>query len=176
MDTRKIDKYLDQWLRDAHAMEQQAETMLSSQAGRIENYPELKQRIEQHLRETQSQRERIETCLQRRGTSTSGAKDLAAKFTAMMQGLSGTVMGDEVAKGAMASYTFEHFEISAYKILIASAELAGDTETARVCKEICDEEERMAGLRALRRGSAPGRPRRAPSRAGERPAGTAVGG
>jgi len=52
--------------------------------------------------------------------------------------------GDEVVKGAMASYTFEHFEISAYRTLVAAAELAGDTETARVCAEICREEEEMA--------------------------------
>lgn len=30
---------LMEWLRDAHAMKQQAETMLSSLASRIENYP-----------------------------------------------------------------------------------------------------------------------------------------
>ena len=29
------------WLRDAHAMEQQAETMLNAQVERLEHYPEL---------------------------------------------------------------------------------------------------------------------------------------
>jgi ferritin-like metal-binding protein YciE len=144
MDPSKIDEYLNQWLRDAHAMEEQAEKMLQSQASRIEHYPQLSQRIEQHIRETQSQRERLEACLTRRGTSPSGVKDLAGKFTAMMQGLSGIVMGDEVAKGAMASYTFEHFEISAYRMLIATAEQAGDSETRRVCEEILKEEQMMA--------------------------------
>ena len=33
------------WLRDAHAMEQQAESMLKGQAERLEHYPELKGRI-----------------------------------------------------------------------------------------------------------------------------------
>ncbi len=144
MDTKVINEYLDQWLRDAHAMEEQAETMLTSQAGRIEHYPELKAKIEQHIRETQSQAERIQTCLERRGTSTSGAKDIAGKFTAMMQGLSGTVMADEVLKGAMASYTFEHFEISAYRELVAAAELAGDAETRQVAEAILREEQAMA--------------------------------
>ncbi len=37
------------WLRDAHAMEVQAEQMLTSTAKRLENYPELKARIEQHI-------------------------------------------------------------------------------------------------------------------------------
>ena len=39
------------WLRDAHAMEQQAETMLSTTASRIKNYPEMKARLEQHAEE-----------------------------------------------------------------------------------------------------------------------------
>lgn len=44
--------WLITWLRDAHAMEEQAETMLAAQAERIDNYPELEQRIRQHLQET----------------------------------------------------------------------------------------------------------------------------
>jgi ferritin-like metal-binding protein YciE len=71
-------------------------------------------------------------------------KDIAGKLTAMMQGIGGSMTSDEVAKGAMASYAFEHFEISAYRMLVAAAELAGDAETARVCDEICREEEAMA--------------------------------
>jgi len=144
METSRIDEELNQWLRDAHAMEEQAEKMLQAQSSRIENYPELAAGIERHLAETRRQKERIEQCLTRRGSSTSSMKDVAAKFTAMLQGVGGTVASDEVVKGAMASYTFEHFEISAYKALIAAAEMAGDTETARVCTEICREEEAMA--------------------------------
>ena len=43
------------WLRDAHAMEQQAESMLKGQAERLEHYPELKGRIVRHIEETQGQ-------------------------------------------------------------------------------------------------------------------------
>lgn len=39
--------WLIQWLRDAHAMEEQAETMLSGQLSRLESYPELGDRIRQ---------------------------------------------------------------------------------------------------------------------------------
>jgi ferritin-like metal-binding protein YciE len=135
---------VDQWLRDAHAMEEQAETMLSGQSGRIENYPDLRARMEQHLEETRSQRKRLEACIERRGAATSGLKDVTGKFTAMMQNVSGVFAGDEVVKGVMASYTFEHMEIASYRILAAAAETDGDSETARVCEEICREEEAMA--------------------------------
>ena len=63
----------------------------------------------------------------------------------MMQGVGGMMAGDEVMKGALAGYAFEHFELASYKMLAAAARVAGDTETARVCDEICREEEAMAG-------------------------------
>ena len=62
--TSKKDNLLD-WLRDAHAMEQQAEKMLEAQAGRLENYPQLKTRIQQHLEETRGQQRLLEGCLER---------------------------------------------------------------------------------------------------------------
>lgn len=136
---------LGQWLRDAHAMEQQAETMLKAQATRLEHYPELRQRIERHITETQGQAQRVKQCLERYGTSGSAIKDAGAKMMAMMQGLGGMFAGDEVVKGAMASYAFEHFEISAYSALIGAAEEVGDQETAQVCRDILREEEEMAG-------------------------------
>lgn len=134
-----------EWLRDAHAMEEQAEKMLSALAGRLENYPDLRSQIERHLQETKRQGDRIRGCIERRGGSTSIIKDTAAKMLAFGQGLSGLFVGDEVVKGSMASYTFEHMEISAYRILIEAAEHVGDAETRRVCEEILREEEAMAG-------------------------------
>ncbi len=139
-----IDERVNTWLRDAHAMEKQAEKMLDAQASRIENYPELKARLERHITETRSQQARLEACLDARGTSSSITKDVAAQGMAMMQGLTGAVMSDEVAKGMLASYTFEHMEIGSYRMLEAAAEAAGDPTTAQVCAEICREEEAMA--------------------------------
>jgi len=139
-----MDERLNQWLRDAHAMEQQAEQMLNGLASRIENYPDFGARIDRHIDETRSQKQRLETCLARRDTSPPGMKDLAGQFTALMQTAGGVLVGDEVVKGLLASYTFEHMEIASYRILVAGAEAAGDAETARVCEEICREEEAMA--------------------------------
>lgn len=132
------------WLRDAHAMEEQAEQMLSSQAQRIENYPELKTKIEQHLRETRRQADLLRQCIERKGSSTSVVKDTAGRATALAQGLSGLFVGDEVVKGSMANFAFEEMKIASYKILIAAAEECGDSETKRVCESILHEEEAMA--------------------------------
>lgn len=135
---------LMEWLRDAHAMEQQAETMLSSLASRIENYPDVKAKIEAHLATTRQQASLLADCIARRGGDTSTIKDLAARFVAFGQGLSGMFVGDEIIKGAMASYTFEQMEVAAYRILIAAAEQVGDRETSAVCARILREEEDMA--------------------------------
>jgi len=135
---------LVQWLRDAHAMEMQAEKMLGDQAERIEHYPDLKARMLQHKEETSEQARLIESCIKRHGGEISAVKDFAGRFTAMAQGMSGYFVGDEVVKGSMAAYTFEHMEISSYRALIATAEAAGDQETKRICEGILKEEEAMA--------------------------------
>lgn len=135
---------LMQWLRDAHAAEEQAETMLSGMARRIENYPELKSRIEQHIDETRRQAERVRACIERRGGSTSGTKDVGGKMLGFGQAISGIVTGDEIMKGSIASYAFEAMEIASYRILCDTAREAGDEETARVCEEILQEEKAMA--------------------------------
>lgn len=137
-------KYLENWLRDAHAMEQQAEKMLKSQAERLEDYPELQARIEQHLNETRHQSERLEQAMAGVNIDTSALKDLGGKLTAFGQALGGMMAGDEVVKGSIACYAFEHFEIANYKALIQAAESAGQTGVAQVCREILKEEEAMA--------------------------------
>lgn len=48
-------------------MEQQAEQMLKVQAGRLEHYPELKARIEQHLQETLGQQKLVASFIDRLG-------------------------------------------------------------------------------------------------------------
>lgn len=135
---------LMEWLRDAHAMEQQAETMLSTMAGRIEHYPELRERIELHLDQTRTQASMIESCIQRRGGDTSSLKDLAGKLMATGQGFGGIFMSDEIIKSAMASYTFEQMEMASYRVLIATSDHVGDAETSAICARILREEEEMA--------------------------------
>lgn len=143
MSTKAQENLLD-WLRDAHAMEEQAEQMLTKTADRLENYPDLKARIQQHIKETQRQSELVRSCIERLGGDTSAVKDVAGKMMAMMQGMSGMFVSDEVVKASMASYAFEHMEIASYRALIAAAEVCGDTETKRVCEQILVEEEAMA--------------------------------
>ena len=136
--------HLIAWLKDAHAAEEQAVTMLDKMAGRLENYPHLKARVQQHVEESRSQADRIKGCLQRYDSDTSSLKEMGTKMMGFVQGLSGVFADDEVVKGVLASYAFEHMEIASYKILISAARTLGDVETVRVCEEILQEEVAMA--------------------------------
>ncbi|MCJ8520115.1 ferritin-like metal-binding protein YciE [Pseudorhizobium tarimense] len=133
------------WLRDAHAMEEQAISMLSAQAKRIENYPLLEARIEQHLTETRGQEQALRTLLDKLPSGRSSAlKDATGRLAAMLQGMTGALTQDEVVKGAMTSYAFEHFEIATYRVLIAAADELAETEAKAVFEQILQEETAMA--------------------------------
>jgi ferritin-like metal-binding protein YciE len=132
------------WLRDAHAMEQQAEKMLKAQSERLEHYPQLKARVDQHIQETLGQQTLIDGCLTRLGGKASTLKDLGGKLMAFGQAVGGSLMSDEVIKGAMAGYVFENMEIATYTVLIAAAQAAGDAETQAACEKILPQEIAMA--------------------------------
>ena len=138
----KADQRLMEWLRDAHAAEEQAETMLSHFADRLEHYPELKDRVNQHVKETQRQAEKLKECIERRNGSTSAMKVAGAKVMGLGQALSGLFVGDEVMKGALASRAFEAMEIASYQVLIKTAQQVGDSKTATVRGQILREEAR----------------------------------
>jgi ferritin-like metal-binding protein YciE len=139
-----IDDNLNDWLRDAHAMEEQADKMLNAQADRLEHYPELRARIVQHIEETRWQRGVLDEILARRDISNSVVKDIGAKLMAFGQAVGGMTVSDEVVKGAMAGYVFENLEIATYTSLIAAAKAAGDSATAASCEQILVQEKAMA--------------------------------
>ncbi|MFB9949493.1 ferritin-like domain-containing protein [Rhizobium puerariae] len=134
------------WLRAAHAMEEQGITMLIDQSRRIESYPDLKARIVQHLHETEAHAQALKDLLDR-FSGWSGAvtlKDMAARLAAKAQGVGGMLVSDEIVKGAMASYAFEHLEIANYRVLIAAADELEEKEAKAVFESILGEEVAMA--------------------------------
>ena len=138
-----IEHYHD-WLRDAHAMEKQAESMLESMAGRIDNYPDLRSRIEQHIIETKHQITILEEILDRNNISRSVIKDSMSKMAALGQSIGGIFPSDEIVKGSISGYVFEQFEIACYTSLLAAAQKAGDTASIPAIESILNEEKQMA--------------------------------
>lgn len=135
---------LIEWLKDAHAMEQQAINMLEKQADRLEQYPEVKKKVREHLEQTRHQASRVEGCIQKLGGDTSAVKEGVAKFMGSAANLVNQSAGDEVVKNGIADYAFEHFEIASYRALIGAADKLGEEEIRRTCEEILEEEEAMA--------------------------------
>lgn len=136
-DNREI---LVEWLRDAHAMEEQAEKMLSSFCDRLEHYPELKGELTNQINMSQNQQATLQQCLDQLGESSSAIKDAGAKLMGWSQALSGTLMSDEVVKGVMSIYVFTQMEIASYTILAAAAQQAGLTNVQTVCEELLSQE------------------------------------
>ncbi len=141
---RLVDEHLDEWLRDAHAMEEQAGTMLAAMARRLEHYPEFRARIEQHLRETHEHERMIRECVGRRGSDVSALRDFGARSLAAWQAFTSMFSSDEVIKNATSCHAFANFQIAAYRTLVAAARVAGDQSTLTVCERILPEEIAMA--------------------------------
>jgi ferritin-like metal-binding protein YciE len=135
------------WLRDAYAMEVHAVEMLQRQSERLKNYPEFEARVKQHVKESEGQAEILRNCLQSLGTDVSSIKAGAGWLGGNLQGIFGSITGamagDEVVKGAMIGYAFEHFEIASYRTLIAGAEECGLAEVKEACTKILSEEQAM---------------------------------
>jgi ferritin-like metal-binding protein YciE len=131
-------------LRNQHAVENQAIQLLERQIGRLENYPEMRSRMQHHLEESRRQVERLDALLEAHDTSSSSIKDAALSFMGNLAALAHTPASDEVVKNSLANYAFEHYEIAGYKSLLAIAETVGDAQAIRLLGESLSEEEAMA--------------------------------
>ena len=94
-------------------------------ASRIDNYPDVRARIEQHINETKRQITLLEEILDRNDISRSVLKDSMSKMAALGQSIGGMFPSDEIVKGSISGYVFEQFEIACYTSLLAAAKNAG---------------------------------------------------
>jgi ferritin-like metal-binding protein YciE len=129
-------------LKNAHGMERQAQELMERQVERMDDYPEVQSRLRKHLEETRQQLSRLERRLTQLDSSPSTVKDAVLAFGANVAAMGHAMAGDEVLKNTFANNAFEHYEIAAYKSLIALAENAGIS--APELRESLQEEERMA--------------------------------
>lgn len=127
------------WLHDAHAMEKQAESMLSTFAGRLENYPELKLRVEENMRVAQSHQRTLKDCIEKIGGNVSTVKDVGAKLLGISQSLSGIFVGDEVVKGILSISVFQQMAVASYTVLGSAAKYLGDTRIDQACDDMLSE-------------------------------------
>ena len=134
---------LTAWLNSAYGMEHNQLRVLENH-GKDSDDLEMRRRFEQHIDETRRHADRMEECLRLLGEKPSVIKGAMGNVLGMVQGVSTGMYQDEVVKNCLLDYSSEHFEIACYRSLAAAAEDAGHPEIARICTEICQEEEAMA--------------------------------
>ncbi|MDB5666437.1 ferritin-like domain-containing protein [Cypionkella sp.] len=131
-------------LKNAHAMETQALSIMQPQLNRLESYPDMSAMLSRHIRETEGQIARLEQILDGINESASGLKDTMLSFTGSMAALAHTVAPDEVLKNSLANFAFENFEIAAYTSLITAAQLSGASSAIPLLEQNLEEERQMA--------------------------------
>ena len=131
-------------LRNAHAMEKQALSIMQPQINRLNHYPDLERRLQEHVAETRTQIERLDRILETVGEGPSMVKDGFLSAMGSMAALGHVTAGDEVLKNSFANLAFENYEIGAYVGLLTSADLAGEDAAMPLLEQSLDEERRMA--------------------------------
>lgn len=136
------------YLRDAHALEGQAETLLKAGAERVDD-EHLEAAFRDHLAETQRHRERIARLLDDRGARPSLVKDAMLGAGGLNLSAFFGAQPDSTTKLAGFAFAFEHLEVAAYELLQRVAARAGDEGVVAATREILAEERRAAERVAL---------------------------
>jgi UDP-glucose 4-epimerase len=139
----QLDSALLPYLRDAHALEGQAEELLEAGAERVDD-EHLEAAFRDHLEETQHHRERIANLLDERGARPSMVKDAMLKAGGLNLSTFFGAQPDSTTKLAGFAFAFEHLEIAAYELLQRVAARAGDEGVVAAAEEILAEERRAA--------------------------------
>ncbi len=133
-------------LKNAHATTRQGRVLVNTQLERLENYPQMKQKLAEHLDEKDAQLERLEKLLEACGESPSAVKDTAMAMAAGVAGVASAATSDEVVKNSFATLAQAKYEAAAFETLIVFAEAAGEAAALRPL-QLCLSESR--GLAAF---------------------------
>jgi ferritin-like metal-binding protein YciE len=112
MADEKLQQKLVDYIEDAHAMEQNVSTMLTSMISTTDD-PEIKEMLEHHKEETERQESRLRERLDALGAGTSTRKQAQTVAAALVKGATDVARGDQAGKNARDGYTTEHMEIAA---------------------------------------------------------------
>jgi ferritin-like metal-binding protein YciE len=130
-DTRKL---LVKSLEDVYALESHLVQVLTDHAKDAQDEPVIRQKIEQHLRETELHRDRIEQRLNALGAGKPGFKTTVSNVMGQVLGGTGGSRTNALAKNARDAYASEQLEIASYVQLITLAQSLGDVETVRTAQ------------------------------------------
>src|ERR1700744_5238855 len=146
-DPNERDAKLIQYMSEAYGKERELEVALQADIAMTTKAP-FKKRLQQHLRETKAHAKALDRRIRKLGGGGQTVQSLIGKATAVAKGPLHMVRGDgqqeRMLKNAKTQFTGEQEEISTYLALEVFATKVGDSETAKLARDIRKEEERMA--------------------------------
>jgi ferritin-like metal-binding protein YciE/nucleoside-diphosphate-sugar epimerase len=138
-----VERQLDRYLADAHAIEQQALQLLESAPKLVED-ERLLELFNRHLEETERHERLVDERLEARHSNPSRVKDAVLRIGGVNVGGFFAGQPDTEAKLAGFAFAFEHLEIASYELLRRVAERAEDPATAAMAAGILADEREMA--------------------------------
>ncbi len=146
-DPNQRDAKLIQYMSEAYGKERELEVALQTDIAMTTKQP-YKKRLQEHLRETKAHAKALDRRIKKLGGGSQTVQSLVGKATALAKGPLHIIRGDgeqeKLLKNAKTQFTAEHEEISTYLALEVFATKVGDSETAKLARDIRKEEERMA--------------------------------
>jgi ferritin-like metal-binding protein YciE len=148
VDRNDLREQLRKYLADAHAIEEQAITLLE-RGPKLAGTQHLAQIYAEHLDETRDHAELVQERLRTLGGDPSSLKDAAMRLGALNWGAFFQGHPDTPGKLAAFAHAFEYLEIGGYEQLKLVAARAGDGETVQTVERILEQEreaaQRLAG-------------------------------
>src|ERR1700712_155843 len=146
-DPNERDAKLIQYLSEAYGKERELEVALQTDIAMTTKAP-YKKRLQEHLRETKGHAKALDRRIKKLGGGGQTVQSLVGKATALAKGplhmIRGTGEQEKLLKNAKTQFTAEQEEISTYLAIEVFATKVGDTETAKLARDIRKDEERMA--------------------------------
>lgn len=135
-------KTMIKWLNRAYAMEVGMKNTIESHAKLMEDMPDMKQKIENHIRETQMQMEKVENAIKSLGGDVSLYKKEVSDITTKLSGFITEQMHgkEKVLLNAISDHATEHYEMAIYKTIAEIAKMCNDPDVQKVAKDIMKEE------------------------------------
>jgi ferritin-like metal-binding protein YciE len=146
-DPNERDAKLIQYLSEAYGKERELEIALQTDIAMTTKAP-YKKRLQQHLKETKAHAKALDRRIKQLGGGGQTVASLVGKVTAVAKGplhmIRGSGEQEKLLKNAKTQFTAEQEEISTYLAIEVFAKKVGDSETAKLARDIRKEEERMA--------------------------------
>jgi ferritin-like metal-binding protein YciE len=142
MSSSPLDEQLNQYLSDAHSIEEQALAQMRT-APNIAGEPSLREAFARHLKETERHERLVRERLEARGGTPSRFKRFAMAVGGKGFVLFARSQPDTPGKLTAHAYSYEALEQGSYEMLARVADRAGDAETATMARDILDDEYAM---------------------------------